>query len=348
MRSFRKIYSQLAYLLLFSGLGGLSYLLLIRDIIMAEGRPANISQLWMLIGCIFFFNVLGVFLLQVNSWLNKRSKFFFKKKSNLTLNYVIIAALLILLNYALLVFVKMMIDIPKPFMVRSEGWLVLIVIWLVELVIVSLVLVNLSFRHTLKLYRQTAMLQESNTKAQYVALQNQLNPHFLFNSLNVLISEIEYNPQSAIEFTRNLSDVYRYILQCQDQRLALLGDELEFLNAYIFLHQIRLGSCIILDNQLDKSLYDRKVPPLTLQLLAENVIKHNFISIGKPMKIRLSYSADDDMLVVSNELRPKKDEPKLGKGLQNLSSRYQLICGKSIVVEKNDTHFTVKTPLLYE
>ena len=348
MRSFRKIYSQLAYLLLFSGLGGLSYLLLIRDVIMAEGRPANISQLWMLIGCIFFFNVLGVFLLQVNSWLNKRSKFFFKKKSNLTLHYVIIAALLILLNYALLVFVKMMIDIPKPFMVRSEGWLILIVIWLVELVFVSLVLVNQSFRHTLKLYRQTAMLQESNTKAQYVALQNQLNPHFLFNSLNVLISEIEYNPQSAIEFTRNLSDVYRYILQCQDQRLALLGDELEFLNAYIFLHQIRLGCCIILDNQLDKSLYDRKVPPLTLQLLAENVIKHNFISINKPMTIRLSYSAEDDMLVVSNELRPKKDEPKSGKGLQNLSSRYLMICRKGIIIEKSDTHFTVKTPLLYE
>ena len=153
----------------------------------------------------------------------------------LTLHYVGIAALLFLLNYALLVFVKMMIEVPTPFRVKSEGWVLLIVIWLVELVIVSLVLVNQSFRQTLKLYRETAILQESTTKAQYVALQNQLNPHFLFNSLNVLISEIEYNPQSAIEFTRNLSDVYRYILQCQDQRLALLGDELDFLDSYIVL-----------------------------------------------------------------------------------------------------------------
>ena len=348
MRSIKKIYGQLAYLLLFSGLGGFSYLLLIRDIIMAKGRPANISPFWMLIGCIFFFNMLGIFLLQVNSWLNKRSQFFFKKKNKLTLHYVGIAALLFLLNYALLVIVKVMLKIDTPFMVRSEGWIVLVVIWLVELVIVSLVLVNQSFRYTLKLYRETAILQESTTKAQYVALQNQLNPHFLFNSLNVLISEIEYNPQSAIEFTRNLSDVYRYILQWQDQRLALLGDELEFLNSYIFLHQIRLGSCIILENEIDRSLYDRKVPPLTLQLLAENVIKHNFISISKPMTIRLSYSAEDDMLVVSNELRPKKDEPKSGKGLQNLSSRYQMICRKGIIIKKSDTHFTVKTPLLYE
>jgi LytS/YehU family sensor histidine kinase len=242
----------------------------------------------------------------------------------------------------------MMIEIPSPLRVKSEGWVVLIVIWLVELVIVSLVLVNQSFRQTLKLYRETAILQESTTKAQYVALQNQLNPHFLFNSLNVLISEIEYNPQSAIEFTRNLSDVYRYILQCQDQRLALLGDELEFLNSYIFLHQIRLGNCLILENNLDKDLYDRKVPPLTLQLLAENVIKHNFISISKPIRIQVSYSPHDDMLVVSNELRPKKDEPQSGKGLQNLSSRYLLVCNRTIVVQKDESHFTVKTPLLYD
>ena len=348
MKSIKKIYSLLAYLLLFSGLGGFSYLLLIRDVIMAKGRPVDLSPIWMLMGCIFFFNMLGFFLLQVNSWLNRKLQFFFKRKNMLTLHYVGIAALLFLLNYALLVFVKMMIEVPTPFRVKSEGWVLLIVIWLVELVTVSLVLVNQSFRQTLKLYRETAILQESTTKAQYVALQNQLNPHFLFNSLNVLISEIEYNPQSAIEFTRNLSDVYRYILQCQDQRLALLGDELDFLNSYIFLHQIRLGNCIILDNKIDKKLYDRKVPPLTLQLLAENVIKHNFISISKPVRIELSYSVEDDMLMVSNELHPKKDEPKSGKGLQNLSSRYQLICNRTIVVEKSDTHFTVKTPLLYD
>lgn len=348
MISIKRIYNQVAYLLLFSGLGGFSYLLLIRDIIMSKGRPAGISPHWMLIGCVFFFNVLGLFLLQVNSWLNKRSHFFFRKKNKLTLHYAGIAALLFLLNYSLLVCVKIMIDVPNPFRVRSEGWVVLIVIWLVELVIVSLVLVNQSFRHTLKLYRETAVLQESTTKAQYVALQNQLNPHFLFNSLNVLISEIEYNPQNAVEFTRNLSDVYRYILQCQDQRLARLGDELEFLDSYIFLHQIRLGNCIILNSNIDKALLDRKVPPLTLQLLAENAIKHNYISISKPMTILLSYVDDGDMLAMSNELRPKKDEPKSGKGLQNLSSRYQLICQKGILVEKSSSHFTVKAPLLYE
>lgn len=163
-----------------------------------------------------------------------------------------------------------------------------------------------------------------------------------------MISEIEYNPQNAVQFTQHLSDVYRYILQCQQQRLTTLSDELEFLNSYIFLHRVRLGDCICVDCRLDESLLESKLPPLTLQLLAENVIKHNMISIRNSMVISITYSEAEDRLVVCNSLRPKKSVQSSGIGLRNLSSRYRLICGREITIEHTSDLFFVKIPLLHE
>ena len=197
------------------------------------------------------------------------------------------------------------------------------------------------------LYKRNIYLKESSVEAQYQALQSQLNPHFLFNSLNTLISEIGYNPENAILFTQNLSDVYRYILQCQQQRLVTLGSELEFLDSYVFLHRVRLGDCITVDCRLDESLLEYRLPPLTLQLLAENVIKHNIISLRQPMVLSLS-SEDENWLVVSNSVRPKKSVQPSGMGLKNLASRYRLVCGQEIIIEKTTELFTVKIPLLYE
>ena len=155
-----------------------------------------------------------------------------------------------------------------------------ITVWLVELVILGLLLANRSMRNTLRLQQKAAALQKENNTARYTALQNQLNPHFLFNSLNTLISEIRYNPANAELFTQHLSDVYRYILQCQNQRLTTLREELDFLNSYIFLHRVRLGDCIHIDNRIPKTCMEAQLPPLTIQLLAENVIKHNVIHTG--------------------------------------------------------------------
>lgn len=348
MNAFKRFISWPIYLLLFSGLGYFSYLFLVKPDLLVQGKKLGISPALIVLGFLIMFNILGFVMIQLNSWINRQSFFFFKKKKRVVGYYLVIALLLILLNYTLLTTFKLLMQVPHPLTIYSSGVHLLVTIWLVELVIVSLVMANHSARYALKLYRQKSMLEEESLKARYAALQNQLNPHFLFNSLNVLISEIEYNPQSAMDFTRNLSDVYRYILQCQDQRLASLSDELEFLNAYIFLHQIRLGDCIGLDNRLDKCLYERKIPPLTLQLLVENVIKHNSISLNKPIKIVLDYLPNEEVLVVTHKLRPKMNDLKSGKGLQNLSMRYQLLCSKDILVEKSRTHFTVKLPLLYE
>lgn len=171
---------------------------------------------------------------------------------------------------------------------------------------------------------------------------------FLFNSLNVLIAEIEYNPANAVAFTRNLSDTYRYILISQDKKQVPLDEELRFLDTYMNLHRTRLGDCIHVEAELPDDIREDYIPPLTLQLLAENVIKHNVISMGRPMTITVSALCQDEQhwLVVSNPIRPKQGVTKTGKGLENLSVRYQLACQQKIEITQTPESFTVKVPLI--
>lgn len=189
-------------------------------------------------------------------------------------------------------------------------------------------------------------------QARYMALQSQLNPHFLFNSLNTLIAEIEYNPQGAVGFTRNLSDVYRYILTCQDKRLVSLHDEMGFVDTYVQLHRVRLGDCLTVDWQVADAIREEaQLPPLTLQLLVENIVKHNVISPSRPMTVTVEALMDGEgsaWLRVSNPVHPKLGAVSGGHGLKNLAQRYRLLCGKEIVVEKQENCFDVKVPLLYE
>ena len=179
------------------------------------------------------------------------------------------------------------------------------------------------------------------------ALQNQLNPHFLFNSLNTLIAEIEYNPSNAVRFTKHLSSVYRYVLQSQDKTLVPLNEELDFMKSYLFLHEVRLGNCISCECLVPDDYSDAMLPPLTLQLLVENVIKHNSITSGKPMRIHINI--ENNYLIVSNPIQPKKsNDSSSGVGLNNLSNRCKLMLGEEIIVIKENNSFTVKVPLGYE
>ena len=161
------------------------------------------------------------------------------------------------------------------------------------------------------------------------------------------MAEIEYNPQNAIGFTKNLSKVYRYVLQCQDKPLVTLADELEFVRSYLFLHAVRLGDCIQWKVDIPADNFDCMLPPLTLQLLIENVIKHNSITPAKPMVIRIGM--EDDYLHVSNPVNLKRSAHSSGIGLRNLSNRCKLILGKDITILRSENNeFTVKVPLSYE
>ena len=254
--------------------------------------------------------------------------------------------LFLLLNYGLLVAAKLMGRAENPFTFQIGGVRILLVVWLVELVILGLLLANRSIKNALRLQQKATLLQKKNNAARYTALQNQLNPHFLFNSLNTLIAEIEYNPSNAIRFTRNLSDVYRYVLQSQDRTLITLSEELEFIQSYLFLHEVRLGNCITCNITIPTEAMDYQLPPLTLQLLVENVIKHNSINSNKPMEITIQIAGH--FLVVSNPIHTKKSDTTSGVGLQNLSNRCKLMIGTDIIINNENHIFTVKVPLIYE
>lgn len=154
--------------------------------------------------------------------------------------------------------------------------------------------------------------------------------------------------QTDRTLTRIVSPPLRYILKSQEQGLVTLRDELEFLDSYIYLHQVRLGKCIQLENKMTPTLLNKKIPSLTLQLLIENVIKHNIINMENPMVIHLDYSDKDQTLSVRNKIKLKKDVAKSGMGLKNLSARYLLICNLHITIIDDSEYFTVKIPLLNE
>lgn len=335
---------RIMYSLLFSGLGAFSYLLLVNSVDIQVKE--SVSTIGFIAFFIIAFNVLGFSTLSLSSWINRYYPRYLNSRWKISGLYLLVALMLLLLNYSVLVSAKLLAGAQQPFLFPNGGVRILLLVWLAELIIISLLVANRSIQSNLDLLKKTAELQKANTTARYQALQNQLNPHFLFNSLNTLIAEIEYDPKGAVEFTRNLSYVYRYVLQCQDKPLVTLEEELEFVQSYIYLHKVRLGDCFDWNSRISADYLESLLPPLTLQLLIENVLKHNSITQNKPMEIRVTI--EKGKLVVSNPVnqKPVDDSPK--KGLENLSARCKLALGEKIEIDWSDNYFTVKVPLLYE
>lgn len=181
--------------------------------------------------------------------------------------------------------------------------------------------------------------------AQFESLKNQIDPHFLFNSLNVLSSLIEENPESAQKFTTSLSKVYRYVLEQKDKELVTIQEELSFAKTYMNLLKMRFENSLFYE--LPDLLPDgeRNVVPLSLQLLLENTVKHNVVSEKRPLHIRIYL--EDDYLCVQNDLQKKEVlQDRKGVGLQNIVNRYAIITRRHVLVDQNETTFTVKIPIL--
>lgn len=338
----KKRIANILYVLLFSILGLLAYVLLSN----AANLPSDAKLLYKFAwGYIFFivsFNILGFLIIRLSRWIGR----YVMQQWKMILLYSCVAVVLLFFNYGLLLFAKILVGVDDPFSFPNGGGRVLIILWLLQLIIVGMLVINQTVMQNMSIQKESARLQDENNKAKYAALQGQLNPHFLFNNLNTLIAEIEYDPSNAVCFTRNLSDAYRYVLQCQDKTLVTIKEELVFMNSYIFLHKVRIGNYIDVQCELPDNYSDAKIPPLTLQLLIENVIKHNVISENYPMIIKISIS--DDKLIVSNTLNPRKQADTTEAGLKNLSNRCLLMTGNDISVEKNNELFTVKVPIKYE
>ena len=193
---------------------------------------------------------------------------------------------------------------------------------------------------------QLLKVQKENLQSQFEVLKQQVNPHFLFNSLNVLTSLIKVDPDLAESFTERLSKVYRYVLENKEKDLVSLSTELEFLNAYLFLLEIRFMKKLLIDIKIDKSYSEYQILPLAIQLIIENAIKHNTFSKAQPLKIEL-FVDDQQRLNIINNLHVR--ETKLvstGVGLENINRRYALVSDQKPGFIKTKEHFIAKLPLL--
>jgi hypothetical protein len=193
---------------------------------------------------------------------------------------------------------------------------------------------------------KNAELQRAKAEAELAALKNQVDPHFMFNSLNTLTHLIKVDPPRAFEFTENLAEVYRYILIQKDHSLVLLDDELEFTHKYTDLLHLRFGQALIIKKRFNGSAgKEFLIPPTSVFVAFENAVKHNEISERTPMLIDVDVK--EGMLYIINSIRKRKNVTHSSKiGLKNLDERFRLVTGKGIVAEKHEEKFIVKLPLI--
>jgi sensor histidine kinase YesM len=181
--------------------------------------------------------------------------------------------------------------------------------------------------------------------AKFESLKNQIDPHFLFNSLNVLSSLIEENPENAQRFTTSLSKIYRYVLEQKDKELVSVEEELAFAKTYMNLLKMRFENSLFYELPLTIPNPEAKVVPLSLQLLLENTVKHNVVSEQKPLNIRIFL--EGDYLAIQNDYQKKEVlQERKGVGLQNIINRYGIITNRKVLIEQTEQTFTVKIPVL--
>jgi ligand-binding sensor domain-containing protein len=190
-------------------------------------------------------------------------------------------------------------------------------------------------------------LRQEKIQFQFEVLRNQVNPHFLFNSFNTLISTIEDDPKMAVEYVEQLSDFFRNIVNYRDKEIISLQEETDLLQTYFFLQQKRHGKNIELISALSEQQKTQYyIPPLTLQLLMENAIKHNAVSKETRLIISLAIT-DDEYLLFKNNIHARLSKPgSSGMGLQNIMNRYNLLSSKKVKIEQDEQYFIVSLPLL--
>lgn len=192
---------------------------------------------------------------------------------------------------------------------------------------------------------ETVQLKRANIESQLESLKSQVNPHFLFNSLNTLTYIIPEDPDRAVHFVRQLSKVYRYILELREKQLIPLEEELLFMKSYIFLLKERFGDNICIRKGIPEENLKDQIVPLSLQMLMENCVKHNIISKQRPLEIDLY--VEEQCLIVRNTLQPKHQESSSTQfGLQNIHNRYAFFTDKKVDIQDQNGYFQVSLPLI--
>jgi|WetSurMetagenome_2_1015567.scaffolds.fasta_scaffold01786_6 sensor histidine kinase YesM len=218
--------------------------------------------------------------------------------------------------------------------------------YLIILTVAGILIVNSS--HFFRSWKQAAVneekLKREKLAIEYEALKNQVNPHFLFNSLTALSSLVYKDQEKAVLFIREFSNVFRYVLESREKEVVDFATEKKLLESVSYMNQIRYENSLQIIINLSEAT-DKYIIPMALQMLLENAIKHNTISVNKPLKVEIL--EENGYVVVKNNLQPKKSEIVSNKiGLENIKSRYKYLSDKDVLVEKSNEEFIVKIPVL--
>ncbi len=213
------------------------------------------------------------------------------------------------------------------------------------LVVGCVLIIRLIFQRQTMQVENEALKREA-LQSQYESLKNQLSPHFLFNSLTTLKILIQESESKAQNYVSSLSKALRYTLQSNEKQLVTLKEEMLFMESYLYLIRIRYDKNLVINTIINEDFYEYRLPPLTIQTLVENAIKHNIISSKKPLAIDI-ITTDGGNLMVRNEIQKKlSEEEGTGIGLANLSKQFRLLLGKEIVISQKDNKFIVEIPLI--
>ncbi|KIA84621.1 histidine kinase [Kaistella solincola] len=287
----------------------------------------------------------------INDYLNQKFSWVEDTKTRLIwgiISTLVINVILVLFcNYVNFILIQK--ENPNEFFAGKMGffnWIILNITLLVSAILHAREFMDAWKRSTRQEVVQQKLIAKS-ANAQFESLKNQLDPHFLFNSLNVLSSLIDENPEQAQNFTASMSKIYRYVLEQKDKELVTVQEEIDFARIYCDLLKTRFEDSVSFEFNVSSRDLKFYVVPLSLQLLLENCIKHNFATSGKPLHIKIF--AEENHLIIENNLQQREQvKEAAGIGLANIVQRYSLLTKKNVFIEKSPTFFKVKIPLLTE
>ena len=215
---------------------------------------------------------------------------------------------------------------------------------LLSLVIGGIELAFSFFHHWKTKSQEAEQYKVAAAEAQIEALKAQLDPHFMFNSLNTLTELVEINSSKSLDFLKSFGQVYRYVLQTREHESVTLQEELDFADSYLFLLRTRFGEALQVEKNIANGDLEKYLPPMTLQLLLENAVKHNVLTTSRPLNVKLS--SDGQWLGVQNNMQPKTSKPySSGIGLKNITERVLRLTKQEPIIENGSDVFTVKIPL---
>lgn len=200
------------------------------------------------------------------------------------------------------------------------------------------------YRQWINHFAKSVKLERDNLEAKYETLKAQINPHFMFNSLNTLMTFVEENSKAS-QFVQDLSDFMRYVLKSREKEVVLVREELEICTKYSFIQQSRFGGALKINFEVPEKYYHYNLPPLVIQMLIENAIKHNVISAEKPLTIKL-FIEKEQFITVENNLQKKISETSTNLGLANIIERYKFLTPKPVEISETTHIFRVSLPLV--